>query len=287
MSFDKNFTIQVMYPTAQAAYEIMNGPAQISLPEGYSLVGAIVADSNASQLTEQNTIQNFALESSDPMALGNAIEQIRIANVVIAESRIFGLVAINQDAGSAIIAIRGTKTLWEWIADFSALLTPFTCVPDSGNVHLGISLIHEKIRASILDLLNAHCQSVKKLFITGHSLGAALAILCAADVAANSSLKTKPELNTFAGPRVGDSEFAENFDDKIKVCNRIVNFLDVVPHLPLPPLFQHVGKEIPVNGGFRPWDITYAHHLTTYLAGLLKLEDLSLRRKLRKAAGAR
>ena len=28
---------------------------------------------------------------------------------------------------------------------------------------------------------------------------------------------------------------------------------------------------IMVYGGFRPLDVTYAHHLTTYLAGLQKL----------------
>ena len=47
--------------------------------------------------------------------------------------------------------------------------------------------------------------------------------------------------------------------------------MDVVPQLPLPPAYEHVGQETLVHGGFKPLDITYAHHLTTYLTGLQKL----------------
>jgi hypothetical protein len=34
---------------------------------------------------------------------------------------------------------------------------------------------------------------------------------------------------------------------------------------------KHVGQEVLVHGGFKPLDVRYAHHLTTYLAGLQKL----------------
>jgi hypothetical protein len=52
--------------------------------------------------------------------------------------------------------------------------------------------------------------------------------------------------------------------------------MDAVPQVPVPPLYQHVGtatEEVLVHGGFKPLDITYAHHLTTYLAGLQKLQQ--------------
>jgi hypothetical protein len=45
----------------------------------------------------------------------------------------------------------------------------------------------------------------------------------------------------------------------------------LVPQVPLPPLYKHVGHEVLVYGGFKPLDVRYAHHLTTYLAGLQKL----------------
>jgi triacylglycerol lipase len=111
------------------------------------------------------------------------------------------------------------------------------------------------------------------VLITGHSLGGSLAILCGMDVKQNGIVKVAPELHTFAGPRTGDPGFAANFNAAIPICNRVVNFMDAVPQVPLPPLYKHAGVEILVHGGFRPLDIAYAHHLTTYLAGLYKLPD--------------
>jgi hypothetical protein len=51
----------------------------------------------------------------------------------------------------------------------------------------------------------------------------------------------------------------------------VVNFMDVVPQVPLPPLYKHAGEEVLVYGGFKPLEVAYAHRLTTYLAGLQKL----------------
>lgn len=80
-----------------------------------------------------------------------------------------------------------------------------------------------------------------------------------------------PQLYTFAGPRTLDPAFSHVFNAAIPECNRVVNFMDVVPQLPLPPVYEHVGTETLVHGGFRPLDVTYAHQLTTYLAGMQKL----------------
>ena len=102
-------------------------------------------------------------------------------------------------------------------------------------------------------------------------LGAAVSVLCAFDLLKNGGFGVTPELYTFAGPRAGAPDFAAHFNQSIQVCYRVVNFMDVVPQVPLPPLFEHVGTEVLVQGGFRPLDVAYAHHLTTYLAGLQKL----------------
>ena len=136
---------------------------------------------------------------------------------------------------------------------------------------MGFQLVYEHIRDSILKVLGDHCMGAQKLSVTGHSLGGALAVLCGMDLAANSPMKLVPEVHTFAGPRAVDPEFAGKFAQVIPVCNRAVNFMDVVPQVPVPPLYEHVGKEILVHGGFRPLDVAYAHHLTVYLAGLQKL----------------
>jgi predicted lipase len=86
--------------------------------------------------------------------------------------------------------------------------------------------------------------------VTGHSLGGALAILAAFDILENVKTGPVPQLYTFAGPRTGAPNFAESFGAAISECNRIVNFMDVVPQMPLPPLCEHVGSQTVVHGGF-------------------------------------
>jgi predicted lipase len=110
------------------------------------------------------------------------------------------------------------------------------------------------------------------LVITGHSLGAALAVLAAPDVAKNIAVP-EPQLTTFGGPRTGLVDFAVPFNLLIDVCFRVVNLFDIVPHLPLalPGLpYTHVGVETAVNSG-GPIDQTYRHGLNAYRAGLTDL----------------
>jgi triacylglycerol lipase len=255
MAFDINFAINTMYPAANAAYLVMNVPQPpLALPAGFTMVGTIQAD---------------PAMAAPAMATANAEAQ-RIPNVMVAESSIFGLVALNAATSTAIVAIRGTKTIWDWLGDFDAAPLPWIVDPTIGLVHMGFALVYEHIRSSVRQLVTTKCPGVKNIWVTGHSLGGALAVLAAFDILKNT-VGIVPQVYTFAGPRVGDLKFNGSFNAVIPVCNRIVNFMDVVPQVPLPPLYDHVGLETAVHGGFRPLDVTYAHHLTTYLAGLQKL----------------
>ncbi len=249
------FLIDFAYPAAQSAYTVMSLPTPpLSLPTGYVLQGTINANPQ---------------EAAPLMAQANPDQQ-RLANHMISESSIFGLVAWNETAKTAIVAIRGTQNLQDWVNDLEALLLLYAPFPDAGMVHMGFLVVYEHIRGSVESLLR-QCAGVGRIIITGHSLGGALAILCAFDLLKNSTLGLVPEVHSFAGPRVASPHFAGQFDALIPICRRVVNFLDAVPQVPLPPLYQHVGEEILVHGGFKPWELTYAHHVTTYLAGLHKL----------------
>jgi triacylglycerol lipase len=256
LAFDKNFAITAMYPAANAAYVIMGVPQPpLLLPVGYSLVGAIHADP---------TKAFAAMLQAHP-------DHQRMATATLAESSIFGFVAWNAAAQNAIVSIRGTQTIWDWLDDFDAAPTPFLPDPGAGLAHMGFQLVYLQIRDSIRQLITSGCPGVRDIWVTGHSLGAAVAVLCALDVVRNYGLGIIPQLYTFAGPRPGDAVFQNTFNAAIGNCQRIVNFMDVVPQVPLPPLYEHVGKETLVNGGFKPLDVTYAHHLTTYLNGIQKM----------------
>ncbi len=254
MAFDLQLAINVIYPAANSAYQIMNVPAP-ALPAGYTLAGRIEAD-------PQSALP--AMLAADPL-------QHRIVNHMLLESNIFGLIAWNSAASTALVAFRGTQTIMDWIDDVDALAVPYVCVPGAGLVHMGFQLVYEHIRHNVAKLIANACQGAKRILVTGHSLGGAVAVLAGYDIGKNVTAGVVPELYTLAGPRAGAPDFALNFNKLIAVCNRIVNFMDVVPQVPLPPAYQHVGQEILVQGGFRPLDVAYAHLLTTYLAGLQKL----------------
>jgi len=249
---DVSFEINVTWPAANAAYSIMSDPNPV-LPAGFALIGEIVAQT-------QNAAR--AMAASDP-------RQLRMAQQMMADSNIFGLVAWNAAAATAIVAIRGTQSVVEWIEDVDAVPVPYIAVPGAGLVHMGFQIVYEHVRPAI-DTLLARCTGAKRILVTGHSLGAAVALLAGVDIAKNVPLGVVPELHTFAGPRTGAPDFAGYFNNLIPICHRIVNFMDVVPQVPPPP-YEHVGDETLVHGGFRVLDITYAHHLTTYLAGLQQL----------------
>lgn len=256
MPFDKNFAINVMYPAANAAYLVMSVPTPpLMLPPGFTVSGLIQAN---------------AADAAPAMAAATPDHQ-RLSTLMVSESSIFGLVMWNAATQTAIVAIRGTQTIWDWIADIDAAPVPYLAVPGTGLVHMGFQLVFEHIRRSIGSLLQSNCQGARTIWVTGHSLGGALAVLSAYDILKNVKLGPVPQLYTFAGPRAGAPDFAKAFNAAIPECNRIVNFMDVVPQVPTPPLYEHVGAETLVHGGFRPLDVTYAHHLTTYLAGLQKL----------------
>jgi len=255
MPFDLQLAIDVIYPAANSAYQIMNVSAP-ALPPGYALVGRMEAD-------PQDALA--AMLASDPL-------QHRIVNHMLLESNIFGLVAWNQAAATALVAFRGTQTVMDWIDDVDALAVPYLAVAGAGLVHMGFQLVYEHIRKSVAQLIAIGCKGAKRVLVTGHSLGGAVAVLGGYAIAKNMVPGVVPELYTLAGPRAGAPDFAANFNRLIPVCNRIVNFMDVVPQVPLQPQYEHVGQEIPVLGGFRPLDVAYAHLLTTYLAGLQKLQ---------------
>jgi hypothetical protein len=256
-AFDATFEIDVIWPAASAAYLIMSDPNPL-LPAGYTLVGTIVAETQ------------FAAGAT--LAASAVPGQLRMVHSMLAESNVFGLVAVNAAESTAIVAIRGTQTIWDWIEDIDAIPVPYIPVGGAGNVHMGFQLVYEHIRHNVGRLIG-QCAGINRVLITGHSLGAAVAVLAGLDVATNVTPGVTPELHTLAGPRVGAPDFAASFDATIPICFRIVNFMDVVPQVPPPLLYKHVGTEELVHGGFKPLDVTYAHHLSTYLAGLKKLQS--------------
>ena len=257
-SFDVQFTINTYYPAANSAYLIQTVPSP-PLPAGFTLAGPL----------EANPQKAAAL-----MAVA-APAQHAMVNTMLADSNIFGLVAWNAAAKIAIVAFRGTADAKDWLDDLDAVPVDYQAVKGIGLAHMGFQLVYEHVRYSLADLITTQCVGAQRILITGHSLGGAVAVLSGFDIARNIMPGAVPEFCTFAGPRAVDPVFSGKFNKTFPVCNRVVNFMDVVPQVPLPPVYEHVGEEQLVHGGLKPLDITYGHRLTTYLAGLQKLTAAS------------
>lgn len=254
MAFDVTFALNTMLPSAAAAYTAMSttDPALLKLPPTYTLAGLLQADP--------------AKVQAEVMAATSS--QQSMVHEMLADSYIFGLVAKNAAGDTAIVSFRGTQDVEDWLADFDALLAPYGWGP--GFVHMGFQLVYRHVRDSLANLLTTACAGCESIWVTGHSLGSALAVLSAVDIATKIRPASTPMLYTFAGPRTGAPDFAASFNIAAPVCYRVVNRWDIVPNVPLPPAFEHVGTSEEVDGGFS-LDVEYSHRLTTYAEALAKL----------------
>lgn len=175
--------------------------------------------------------------------------------------RPYGAIYYEPRLGAWIVAIRGTDSFPEWIADATAFLVDCPFLPGT-RTHKGFTGIYESLRVDGVDI-RAHCAPMDRpIIVAGHSLGAALATLTAAAIGG-------VDLVTFAGPQVGDDAFAHRAMTRLASNSRIVCQSDLVPKLPvrLDPdfLYAPLGLPIPVEMTGIVDDPRQWHDLNNYL----------------------
>jgi len=147
-------------------------------------------------------------------------------------------VFVLEDAYDIIIVCRGTEVK-EW-ADVKADLTIDLVTSRSGYgcVHRGfrnyVDNVWYIVRNHILD------NPTKKLWLTGHSLGAAMATLMAKQFVSSPINHPVEALFTYGSPRVGNRSYINLFNDKI-IHHRWVNDGDIVTKVPFSPWYYHCG----------------------------------------------
>ena len=164
-----------------------------------------------------------------------------------------GFVAESPDA--IVVAFRGTQPNrpMDWFVDFRATSGPWA--HNVGHVHDGFYSALRNVWGVTLAsgeilprrLLN---RADKTIWITGHSLGGALAELCAAQAMFVSKIPVQG-VYTFGQPRVGNKDFADALNAELgSGIFRFVNDRDIVPRVPLFTMgFCHYG-------GLRSFDHT-------------------------------
>lgn len=185
------------------------------------------------------------------------------------------------------VAYRGTQTAPEWQEDMEVqqvILMP-------GNppilVHSGFYKAYQEVRSTVRKLVAdvvAADPSVT-VYVSGHSLGAAIATLCIADLAA-APIPGLQDVRgyVFAPPRVGNSAFVSmllgaSSGPVVKELHFIANDADIVPTLPLAvhPNFKNTSQpllytQFPLVRFTDDWGSWVLNHtMPIYVANLTRL----------------
>ena len=138
----------------------------------------------------------------------------------------FGFVARNKTSGDVFVTFRGTQSPEDWMSD---LTFPQAAHP-WGQTEAGFSTLYAQCSADVRTCVQQ--AAAQRVFVTGHSLGAGLAVLATADLV-QSGAAPAAVMYSFAGPRVGDPAFAAKFNAQVGRAWRIVNTEDIVTTVPL------------------------------------------------------
>ncbi|KAJ6415679.1 hypothetical protein OIU84_004474 [Salix udensis] len=195
-----------------------------------------------------------------------------------------------------VIALRGTSTCLEWAENMRAQLAEMPGEHDPAETHpkveCGFLSLYKTAGANVPSMSQSVVQEVRRLMelykgealsitVTGHSLGAALALLVGDELSTCAPHVPPVAVFSFGGPRVGNKGFANQINAKNVKVLRIVNSQDVitrVPGLPLveelndnmPLAYAHVGTELRVDTKTSPYlkpnaDVACCHDLEAYL----------------------
>ncbi|KAG9137502.1 hypothetical protein Leryth_016797 [Lithospermum erythrorhizon] len=165
-----------------------------------------------------------------------------------------------------VVAFRGTEqTKWK------DLLTDLMLVPAGLNperigtdskqevqVHSGFLSAYDSVRTRLILLIKQAVGYMDRdddmdplckwhVYVTGHSLGGALATLLALELTSGQLAKSgaiSVTMYNFGSPRVGNRKFAEVYNKKIKDSWRVVNHRDIIPTVPRLMGYCHVAQPI-------------------------------------------
>ena len=205
-----------------------------------------------------------------------------------------------------VIALRGTRTWQEWINDAEAVPVAFGTL--GGTVHAGFFAdytvgtnglvsskpFNERAPGSLAAQVAAYVSQLPQgddslpLYVTGHSLGGALAALCALDVALNFGTSCSSlAMYSLASPRVAAGAvvagvagvqlsvetFVQLYQQNVPNTYAIVHAADIVPILPpmaisLPPGSSTPPASPPTLGNPSTLLSLYAAQVTDPLGGV-------------------
>ena len=153
-----------------------------------------------------------------------------------------GYIGYQPITQSIAVAFRGSESVSNWLSDLDVVLTEYpNC---SGcEVHKGFyaaeQAVFPQVKYEVGRLLEKYPDY--QVLVTGHSLGAALATLTAADLKLTGT--DNVALFNYGSPRIGNTAFANFYPTLVNNRNRVTHHKDIVPHTPMHERFTHISGE--------------------------------------------
>ncbi|MEM7590803.1 MAG: lipase family protein [Cyanobacteria bacterium P01_A01_bin.83] len=140
---------------------------------------------------------------------------------------------IGGDDEKIIMAFRGTSDKKDWLTDAATIQKSWSSVTNIGKVHSGFFQSLISVWSVVIEHLKELQTDNQPVWITGHSLGGALAALAYATLRLQEPRYDLAGAYTFGQPRIGDDVLCKAFDaDSKHRFFRVVNNNDIVPRVP-------------------------------------------------------
>ena len=233
------------------------------------LLSVVAGWAYADGQTLADKIQHYGFEA------GAYVQQFSVVNdamLVVARAYLVR----SQDGRAGILAFRGTEPVnaINWLTNAHTEARPFY---GRGMVHHGfhanVEALWSYIEAALRDAEAGRpapgndaatpprpLEGLEHLYVTGHSLGGAMAVLAAAKIFCDDKLASLGPLvrgvYTFGQPQVGDEEFVSSCPELGALVYRHEYRHDVVPVLPPSSVarsFAHLGKKRVTSSQHEPW----------------------------------
>lgn len=172
-----------------------------------------------------------------------------------------------------VVAFRGTVTQEEVTQDMDTEQVKWI---GGSMVHRGFHNMYAKIKDQIIPTIVEDSKQGNTIFITGYSLGGALATLLSFEL--KNHYRVSSVCIAIASPKVGNEVFAQKFEAAGVRLMRVSNAVDIICSLPLPAMpnfndphgplhvYIHVGQSTEFVDHRGNWNKN--HHLSTYIENM-------------------
>lgn len=146
------------------------------------------------------------------------------------------------------------------VNELERLRIVFGRVYDRAKIHKGFAAAYASVAHRVMRRIKKlHDERPRPVFLTGHSLGGALATICSLDIWIKLRISRRQILvSTFGSPRVGNDAFKRIYDSVIALHWRIVVDTDMIAKLPK-GLYRHVGTKVLITPHghmfIEPWEL--------------------------------